>query len=290
MYLGLVGNVTVNLTAGSGMTIYGNTIFVGDGASATLVQTNATTWEVYGTSTTGSVQTLYNNLVAFWPLDQASSLNRIDSYGFHSITGGGGLSSTPGKTRIIASGFSTAYLASSNQPEADAKFNFGPNSFTLAAWVNFAIVSASIQNSIISKFNSSINSRSYALCQGNGTAETHFLFLIYGNGTLTNHTSASSITFGIPSANTWYHVAAWYDSINTVVGIRVNAGPADTTFWPSGSYINNGIPFMIGSLVNGPYMSGSIQDVGVWSRVLTQAECALLYNNGNGRTYPFLGS
>jgi len=65
MYLGLVGNVTVNLTAGSGMTIYGNTIFVGDGASATLVQTNATTWEVYGTSTTGSVQTLYNNLVAF---------------------------------------------------------------------------------------------------------------------------------------------------------------------------------------------------------------------------------
>jgi len=72
------------------------------------------------TSTTGSVQTLYNNLVAFWPLDQASSLNRIDSYGFHSITGGGGLSSTPGKTRIIASGFSTAYLASSNQPEADA--------------------------------------------------------------------------------------------------------------------------------------------------------------------------
>jgi len=45
--------------------------------------------------------------------------------------------------------------------------------------------------------------------------------------------------------------------------------------------------FQIGSIENSSYWSGLIDEIGIWSRVLTADEITALYNEGTGITYPF---
>jgi len=59
-----------------------------------------------------------------------------------------------------------------------------------------------------------------------------------------------------------------------------------------GVFATPGTPLNIGG-INGVYsrptaMKGVIDEVGIWSRPLSQIEVSTLYNNGNGKTYPFL--
>lgn len=54
--------------------------------------------------------------------------------------------------------------------------------------------------------------------------------------------------------------------------------------------INNTSPLYIGRRNNGAssnYWNGSIDEVGIWGRVLTSVDVSTLYNKGAGLTYPF---
>ena len=91
--------------------------------------------------------------------------------------------------------------------------------------------------------------------------------------------------------------------LNTWSNISVVQGNGVATFYLNGSSIytysgslgfwNSGQILTIGSQDNGaPYnawpFNGGVDEVGVWSRVLSAQEITYLYNNGNGISYPFL--
>jgi hypothetical protein len=97
-------------------------------------------------------------------------------------------------------------------------------------------------------------------------------------------TPSSTIT-----TNTWYHIVVTYDGsqmkiyVNNSLPTGVNNPKTSTRSASDGGYA------AIGKLAenNSSYyhMDGIIDEVGIWSRVLTSDEITQLYNNGNGLTY-----
>lgn len=84
--------------------------------------------------------------------------------------------------------------------------------------------------------------------------------------------------------NTWYHLV-------------LTANTTDIIFYLNGTKLNNknnneieglitNAVFNFSSTYNTPdYFNGTIDEVGMWNRTLTQAEVTALYNNGNGLKY-----
>jgi hypothetical protein len=96
------------------------------------------------------------------------------------------------------------------------------------------------------------------------------------------------------SAGAWYHVGVTFDG-NTVLsylnGSLVQtwvSGPINTLDAPAGDVLNRcRIRIGDGLYVPFKWFNGSIDEVGVWNRVLTPAEVAELYNSGAGKSHPF---
>jgi hypothetical protein len=90
------------------------------------------------------------------------------------------------------------------------------------------------------------------------------------------------------SSGTWYHAVATWDGTDLEIYLNGEKDtpyykPADTT----GSMTNTSRILTIGADKDGsgPY-TGSIDEVGIWSRALTSGEVTSLYNGGSGLAYP----
>jgi len=82
------------------------------------------------------------------------------------------------------------------------------------------------------------------------------------------------------SPGTWYHVAVTHTGTTTTVYINgVNLGSQTTVAINTGN-----ISSEIGSYGGTRFFTGDLDEVGIWSRALTQAEITELYNAGNGNT------
>lgn len=79
-------------------------------------------------------------------------------------------------------------------------------------------------------------------------------------------------------------VATW-DGTNAHIFIDgVDGGAVSQTVTPT----TNTSSFKIGNASIGTYnFTGTIDEVGVWSRALTGSDVTSLYNSGSGKTYPF---
>ena len=87
------------------------------------------------------------------------------------------------------------------------------------------------------------------------------------------------------NTETWYHLVFTVSSAETKIYLNgtlvmttdgIPSLPANTTSLYFGNY-----PY--GSY----YFTGIIDEIGIWSRVLSQADVTRLYNNGDGLAYPF---
>jgi hypothetical protein len=89
----------------------------------------------------------------------------------------------------------------------------------------------------------------------------------------------------------WEHIVVTHDGTTTPPIIYVN-GDSKTVEevshngTPSGNIVQVG---MIGSANAAVDFNGSIDELGVWTRVLSSAEVSSLYNGGSGYQYPFTG-
>ena len=86
----------------------------------------------------------------------------------------------------------------------------------------------------------------------------------------------------LPYDDIWHHVVLTFDGTTEKIYWD---GAYSGSFTPAGlSYQTSGFGIANG---NNGYFEGQTDEVGVWSRDLSQAEITSLYNAGAGKTYPF---
>jgi len=110
---------------------------------------------------------------------------------------------------------------------------------------------------------------------------------------------ATNNNFGVYISGTWNNsLISINDSLWHHVVITLNAGNAGSTLkcYVDGTLVieNGGVEPNIQTITlaigfNGSeyYMNGTLDEFGVWDRVLTQSEVTQLYNSGIGLSYPF---
>ena len=99
--------------------------------------------------------------------------------------------------------------------------------------------------------------------------------------------ASSSYSFAISSTDVMTDV--WEHAIATIQGDSVyfylNGVFSDAQFFPSTARSSNTSDVLIGAInraVGDEYMEGSIDDIGIWNRALTQQEVSDLYQQGSG--------
>lgn len=86
---------------------------------------------------------------------------------------------------------------------------------------------------------------------------------------------------------TWYHIAAYHDSVNDLLGVSIDAAAFETAAYSGGSFNSNGT-FNMGKQSGGTnYMDGIMDE---WSfhknnGVPTIGNVEWMNNSGNGRSY-----
>lgn len=90
------------------------------------------------------------------------------------------------------------------------------------------------------------------------------------------------------SISTWYHVVATYRAADNQMAIRVNNGtPTAATFGITPFRSGGQTTFAVGSRGGELWLDGRVDELGIWSRVLTGPEITSLFGAGAGLAYPF---
>lgn len=222
---------------------------------------------------------LTDNLIGFWPLDEASG-NAIDAH-----SSGLTLTETSGTIDAAAAAgpdgsnardfedADTEYFARTSE----ALLETGDIDFTVQAWV---------KAESLSSFPIPVRKGSTT----DGTVEWA-LFVDTSSGNVVQF-GVNGVTYvGINSGSaisvgSWACIHAWHDSVNNQIGISINAGTAATAAHSAGVTISSAYPFAVGaSIGQALYWDGLLQRVGFWKRVLTSGERTSLYNSGSGMSY-----
>ena len=181
---------------------------------------------------------------------------------------------------------SAAQFASANSESLsrldNAALSTGDIDFTLAAWVYLDNTSAS--RVILSKWDKDTSQREYLLQYTTGTGL--FSFSVSGDGTAI--TTVDAVSFGPAATGAWYLVVAWHDRTADTLNIQVNNGVVNTASH-GGGVLDGSADFALGArrdtLPN--YMSGHIDGVGLWKRLLNSGERGQLWNAGAGCDHAF---
>jgi len=229
-----------------------------------------------------STSPLRKNLEGYWRLGEATGTTRYDDSknGVH-LTSNNGVSQQVGMVNNC-SGFvsaSTQYLSAANTNQLQFLLS---TPFTLAAWVK--LTNNATTQTLVSKFTAS-PFRGYMTYVQAGK----FKVVLYSTSTASKILAANAV---ITNA-VWHFLVGTHDGTGTTNGLKVWVdGTNDTTAVPTTAGtltdINNTAEFNVG--VYGSSISpanGLIDEVGVWSRVLTTNEIGKLYRSGLGTHFPW---
>lgn len=232
---------------------------------------------------------ILNNIVAAWRFEESSG-TRFDFVGNYDLTDNNTVGVATGKVGnaasfVLANSESLSIASDATHGLSASLSGLSPD-WTITGWVY--LNSKLTTQAIISKWDAASGALKDYLLQYNNSTD-RFEFVI-NNGDLSNNIkTASADSLGSPSINTWYFIAAWYDSTQGTVNIKVNAKAVDSIANLLGIH-GSATDFYIGREATSgtPYfLNGRVDAVHIWRRVLTPAERKFLYNNGNGREYPF---
>lgn len=226
---------------------------------------------------------LTDNLISVWEMDEASG-NALDSHGSNTLTETSGtIGAATGKingARDFEATGDTEYFEIAD----NADVSVGDTDWTISVWVYGETLAS---NPVIaSKGWSATPGANSEFALFYSTSNSRFRFDARGS---TTTTTVNATNHGAASAGNWYHVVAWHDSVNNVIGISINAGTENTTAKTDG--VNDGTAsFVVGSSPSQSfYWDGLIDQVAIWRRVLTSDERTSLYNSGDGLAYSSWG-
>ena len=210
---------------------------------------------------------LNTGLVAFWKLDEATAAQRNDSVGTSHLADNNSVVQIAGKVGDAASftGSSSQYLSIND----NAALSMGSGvDFTLAAWywVNSAAVSS---DGIISK----------------GGVSEYFMDVTFAAPRFICG-GAGVVTAAVQTTGAWHFVVAWYDQTHT--NIQVDNGAIVQTASTTDAPDAGGVFYIGRSPTVALFMTGKIDTVGIWKRVLTADERTELWNAGAGLEPPFV--
>lgn len=226
--------------------------------------------------------TLTTSLVSYWELEETSG-TRVDSHGSNdltdnnTVTSGTGIQGTCADFEVDNSEYLSITDASQSGLDltGDLSFNF---------WFK-PETQDGVERHVVAKFQESGNHRAYTFSYTANGASGFLRLTADDNGTA----PATSLTSSNTTINsgTWYMATLTYDaSAGTAkfyldasqIGSNVTGGPT--------SIHNGGADFRISGTADGSgLVDGLIDEVGVWSKILTTSEISDLYNSGSGIPY-----
>lgn len=225
---------------------------------------------------------LLNNLIAYWPLNEAGGAN--NALDLHTnaltLTQNNSPGADTGKVYAGARTFngSTQYFSRASE----AALQTGDVDFTIAAWVYLAATTN--YQSVITKIGVANSTREYQLTY---TSTGTKLIFDWWLDTIGN---AASVASGAISQNGWHLVECYHNAADDLIGIALDGGAFATAAANGG---NAGTAAMqIGSReLAGPLFSGRIGPVAMWKSapggggVLSEAQRTALWNDGAGLAY-----
>lgn len=221
-----------------------------------------------------AASTLLDDLVSYWKMDEATG-SRVDSVGENDLTENGTIGSDTGIKGSAADldSASSEYLSIASLEWLTA--------WTVSMWIYIDSYSDSYVGLVSRDDSGSPRNQSTLYVKNNGK------LAVYIDTAAPTAASADGTGSQTLSAGAWTHIVWSYSAatgIQTWVDTVADIDTADSVT-PS----TTAAPFSIGrDEANGVrFFNGRIDEVGIWSRVLTSAERDELYNAGSGVTYPF---
>ena len=212
-----------------------------------------------------------NSLIAHWKLNESSGV-RIDTHGGLDLADINTVASATGKIANAAS-----FIAGNEEALVVAEgpeLSMGNIDFTIAFWVWFDALAAA---GLVGKW-------------GTGSLEylayfdgTNIRFYVSNDGSNTvNVLNSQAIAI-----NTWYFVVAWHDANANTINLSVNNNTPATAAHSAGVYDGSSALFLALNEEGVIYLSGRLDSLSIWKRLLTASERTQLYNSGSGLDYPF---
>ena len=216
---------------------------------------------------------LKTNLVAYYKLEDAN-----DSYGSNNLTNNNGVAFSAGKVNNASNFVKT----SSQILKTSSPLSIDGGTCSFSVWFKLASFPGGVENDFTIFQQENTSSKTYIALMYENVGGAYYL-RFYRNRTGIDGAVASyqvNLTIG-----TWYQAVCTYNGSTGDLFLylnNVNVATANGT--GNGAYPDR-IGFGIGGVVAGiRNFDGSVDELGVWTKVLSSAEIAELYNNGNGWT------
>jgi hypothetical protein len=219
-----------------------------------------------------------DQLTAYWKMDETgSNPNRADNVGGNTLTS----TASPSGTGKIGNAATFTPSSSSGLQASDAAgLSMTPNQgFTISCWIKLNTVVGT--GAILSK------SGEYALVQEG----TKLRVRIKLANTSADFQEPTAIDL---SSGVWYNVVILSipnGNNHTLLRMFVNGQLARPDLDRLGITVDGPDPFTVGSpssfVGSGYYFNGSVDELAIWKRVLSDDEAVALYNRGTGLSYPF---
>ena len=225
------------------------------------------------------------SLVSFWKLEEQSG-TRVDSFGSNSLLDNNSVGFSSG---IIGN---AAQFVSANSQYLSAQSNmnlaFGNTGFSISCWV---YLNNTAVQTIIGRAGEAgdLTDREYILRFDGAVGAVQNSNLFEFQVTTSGSTATSVSGGGIVNitTSTWYHVVVWHNDTADLINISVNTAAITSASHATGVRANSNT-FSIGRLgdyVPTNYVNGLVDEVGLWSKVLTPQERRDLFNSGSANTY-----
>jgi hypothetical protein len=228
---------------------------------------------------TGKYAALRTGLVAYWPLNEAATSGDVTAEDWtkrgNNLTSNNSVLSVAGKI-----GNARQFLTANNEflsIASNADVQFGEDAWTFALWV-YVPASASGTNQIFSKDGSTVGGREIEL-HYDGSTNAVRLFVYTSDDAATAPATVSA------ARDAWHFVAVTHVVSSAVVTLRVNASTSTTTRSGVKTYAKTSTALQVGARVYTGFvqpLTGNVDEVAKWSRVLLTTELDTLYNSGAG--------
>ena len=237
---------------------------------------------------------IYDDLVAFWNLNEQSG-DRLDSIGNNDLTPNNAVGFTTGRINDAADFNGTNQWLSVTDDSAATDLNL-TSTFTLTMWIKIdtLVNGATPINKGQLIFTPANFEYAWEFFQAAPLAPINLQFI-------TNITVDTDLNVGVLTTGVWHFVVAWADNLD---GGGVDNSPAtflhiqlDNGAIITGTFGNpTGTPFATPTTYDlnfgssgsgGAFLDGAMDAVGLWHRGITEDERTYLWNDGDGREFPF---